>query len=172
MSFSNLQVTSGEMPEIEKVDLIPIHPDYLRSLKLMWVILLGTLLIILAIPVIFINELHSSLIISIAVLCYLIVSILTVTIGTGSFRRKSYAVREHDIIYKTGWIVQKLQVVPFNRIQHATVRVGPIDRRFGLASLTVFTAASMIDDVSIKGLPEEEAERIRQFIMEKIKPAG
>lgn len=171
MNFSNLQVTTGEMPEIEKVNLIPIHSDYLRSLRLMWSVLLGTLLIILAVPLIFISALHSPLIISVVILFYLIVSMLTVTIGTGSFRRKSYAVREHDIIYKTGWIVQKLHVVPFNRIQHASVRVGPIDRKFGLASLTLFTAASMIDDVSIKGLPEPEAEKIRQFIMGKIKPA-
>jgi membrane protein YdbS with pleckstrin-like domain len=103
-------------------------------------------------------------------LFYLIVSILTVAIGKGSFRRKSYAIREHDIIYKSGWIIQKIHAVPFNRIQHASVRVGPIDRKFGLASLTLFTAASMIDDVSIKGLQENEAERIREFIMGKIKP--
>lgn len=170
MSFSNLQVLPGEMPEIEKVNLIPIHPDYLKSLRLTWSVLLGALLILLALPIIFISELHSVLIISLVILFYLTICILTVAIGTGSFKRKSYAVREHDIIYQTGWIIRKLHVVPYNRIQHSLVREGPIDRRFGMAALTLFTAASFIKDITIMGLTAEEAEKIRQFIKQKINP--
>lgn len=170
MSFSNLAVSPDEMPKAEDLQLKPIHPDYLKSLRLTWTLALGILLILMATPFLFIDKIRDPVVISIAAVIFILITILTVAIGTGSFRRKSYAVREHDIIYRTGWIVQKLHVVPFNRIQHAAVKVGPIDRKFGLASLTVFTAASMLTDISLKGLPEQEAEKIREYIMQKIKP--
>ena len=130
MSFTNLPVDPDEMPKAEDLQLKPIHPDYLKSLRLTWTLALGILLILMVTPFLFIDKIRDPVVISIAAVIFILITILTVAIGTGSFRRKSYAVRGHDILYQTGWIVRKLHIVPFSRLQHSLVRVGPIDKRF------------------------------------------
>lgn len=84
-----------------------------------------------------------------------------------SFHCLGYAIRQKDVIYKSGWIFQETSVCPFNRIQHCSVSSGPIDRKFGLATLRVYTAATE-GDISIPGLLEAEAFSIKEFITQKI----
>ena len=86
-----------------------------------------------------------------------------------SVRHMGYALRERDILYKSGVLWRKVVVKPFNRVQHATTGSGPIDRRFGLAHLGVFTAGSPAGDV-IDGLAEDVAERLRAHIVDKLRP--
>ncbi|MEL6673419.1 MAG: PH domain-containing protein [Bacteroidota bacterium] len=83
------------------------------------------------------------------------------------FRKKAYAVRERDLIYKKGLIWQRTTTVPFTRIQHASVSEGPIEKLFGLATVKVFTAGGDSSDLSIPGLPHEAAHRMKDFVMEK-----
>lgn len=84
-----------------------------------------------------------------------------------SVPRKGYAVRERDIIYRTGVFWQTVTAVPFNRIQHVETASTPLDRRFGLASLQVYTAGSAAGDLRLHGLPAGVAERLRVFVLEQ-----
>ena len=54
--------------------------------------------------------------------------------------RRGYVVRDKDLVYKAGVLWRSVKAVPYNRVQHAETASGPLDRRFGLARLTVFTA--------------------------------
>jgi membrane protein YdbS with pleckstrin-like domain len=85
-----------------------------------------------------------------------------------SFPLAGYALREKDVVYKRGWVIQSLRICPFNRIQNCTVQSGPIERRYGLASVIVYTAGSAGADMKIHGLKSEEADRLRQFILQQI----
>ena len=82
---------------------------------------------------------------------------------------RGYAVRDKDILYKHGVWWRNIAVVPFNRVQHAVTGSAPLDRRFGLAYLTVFTAGSGGGDVSIAGLAEDVAEQLRVYIVHKLR---
>lgn len=82
--------------------------------------------------------------------------------------RRGYAVRDKDILYKSGVVWRRETVVPFNRVQHAETGSSPIDRHFGLAHLTVFTAGSAGGDLRIDGLGADLAEQLRRYIVDKL----
>ena len=56
----------------------------------------------------------------------------------------------------------------FNRIQHVERSSTPLDRRFRIANLQLYTAGGSGGDLRIQGLPERTAEKLRAFILEKI----
>lgn len=82
--------------------------------------------------------------------------------------RRGYAVREKDIAFKSGLLWRSVTVVPFNRVQHAATGSGMLDRNFGLATLTVFTAGGSGGDLHIAGLGAERAERLRAHVVAKV----
>ena len=83
--------------------------------------------------------------------------------------RRGYAVRDKDIAYKSGVLWRAETVVPYNRVQHAETGSGPIDRYFSLSRLTVFTAGTAGGDLRIDGLGEDVAERLRVFIVDRLR---
>lgn len=85
-----------------------------------------------------------------------------------AFHRRSYAVRENDLLYKRGILAIVTTVVPFNRIQHVAVHEGVFSRKWKLASLYIYTAGGSSADIKIAGLPREEAFRIKELIVAKI----
>lgn len=168
MSFSNLPITLEGLPEVQSIPFKPIHRNYLKVLRISWFIFFFLLFAGCAALIFFVDELQKALVISIASGAYLVILLATVIIGTASFKRKEYAVREKDILYRTGWIFQNLHMVPFNRMQHCVVHMGPIERKFGLASISLFTAASEGKDITIHGLTQIEAEQLKELIMQQI----
>lgn len=82
--------------------------------------------------------------------------------------RRGYVVRDKDILYKSGVFWQSVKAVPFNRVQHAVTGSTPLDRRFQLANLTVFTAGGSGGDLRISGLEAETAEWLRAAIVGRL----
>lgn len=60
-------------------------------------------------------------------------------------------------------------VVPFGRVQHIDVDQGPLERFFGIATLTVHTAGNHNASVSLPGLGEEHAREMRETIRAHIR---
>ena len=85
-----------------------------------------------------------------------------------SFRASGYALREQDLHYQTGWWWRKLRVVSFNRIQHLSLDSEFIERKYGLASLAIYTAGAGQADFKIRGLRRETALQIKELIGQKI----
>ena len=71
-----------------------------------------------------------------------------------------YAEREDDLLVRRGVLVRRTSVVPYGRMQYVDVTSGPLDRRLGLATVTMHTAAAA-SDASIPGLRADEAGRLR-----------
>lgn len=86
--------------------------------------------------------------------------------------RRGYVVRDKDILYKSGVFWQSVKAVPFNRVQHAVTGSTPLDRRFQLANLTVFTAGGSGGDLRIAGLKAETAEWLRVTIVGRLGDAA
>jgi uncharacterized protein len=78
----------------------------------------------------------------------------------GRYRAWGYAEREDDLLVRRGVLVRRLSVVPYGRMQFVDVTAGPLDRRFGLATVQLHTAAAATD-AQIPGLVPEEAARLR-----------
>ena len=170
MHFENLQVDWERVYQAETVELKPLERDYLKVLYITWGISYGVLLLALVICMVFIDELRELPWLATSIGVFLLLVLSTYVIGIKSFNRKGYAIREKDLLYRTGWIVQKLQVVPFSRIQHCVIQTGPIERKYGLAGLSIHTAASDVHDISINGLKKEDAEQLKTFILQQIEP--
>jgi len=75
-------------------------------------------------------------------------------------RSWGYAERADDLLVTRGVLRRQLVVVPYGRMQFVDVTAGPLDRRFGLATVQLHTAAAATD-ATIPGLVPEEAARLR-----------
>ncbi len=70
-----------------------------------------------------------------------------------------------------GYMFYSDTVVPFGRIQHIDVDQGPIERRYGLATLSAHTAGTHGSTITLPGLRHEDAIALRESIREHIKQA-
>jgi membrane protein YdbS with pleckstrin-like domain len=71
-----------------------------------------------------------------------------------------YLEREDDLLVRRGVLIRRTSVVPYGRMQYVDVTAGPLARRYGLAMVTLHTAAAATD-ASVPGLRAEEASRLR-----------
>ena len=76
------------------------------------------------------------------------------------FAAWGYLEREDDLLVRRGVLVRRTSVVPYGRMQYVDVTAGPLDRRMGLATVTLHTAAAATD-ASVPGLLAPEAARLR-----------
>ena len=80
-------------------------------------------------------------------------------------RRLSYRLSEQGIQIRRGVLWREVITVPRNRIQHTDVSQGPLERRFGLATLLVHTAGTEFARVALSGLENGRALAIRDHLM-------
>ena len=167
MEFKNAGIALDQLPLAEGIQWQPIDPRYRKVLWRQWLITWALLLIAAVLLVFFSTALRDILsIVSIAG-GLILLAIINWILVARSFAYKAYALREHDIFYRTGWLVQSVRVCPFNRIQHCSVDAGILERKYGLSSLSVFTAGGNEADMKIPGLPEPTATSLREFIIQK-----
>ena len=82
------------------------------------------------------------------------------------YRYWRYEIREDEVDLQHGFVVKTRQLVPMSRIQHVDTRQGPLQQRFGLASVVFFTAAGSME---IPALSRERAAGVRNRIAELAK---
>lgn len=75
-------------------------------------------------------------------------------------RAMGYAELEEELVLCRGIMFRALEVIPYGRMQQVTVSSGPLLKRYGLASVTLVTAAAGTNG-AIPGVPQAEAERLR-----------
>ena len=172
MNFTNSPINPDGLPTVEEVDFSPLERNYLTVERITLAITMGILLAIGLSLFLSIDRLHDPVIIvSAATLFGLFVAINVVAIHI-NYKYSGYAIREKDLLYRSGWLQQKTRIVLINRIQHVSVQSGPLERRFGLASVSVYTAGSAAADFTIKGIKEETAKKIKAWVSGETKEDG
>lgn len=68
-------------------------------------------------------------------------------------------------IHRGVWWRSKIRV-PRSRVQHTDVHQGPLDRRWEMADLTVFTAGTESASISLAGLPAPRALALRDALLQ------
>ncbi len=81
------------------------------------------------------------------------------------YRHVSYRVDEHGIEIRRGVFWRKVINVPRSRVQHTDVSQGPLERRYGLGTLVIYTAGTDHAKVMLGGLDHEVAMQIREHLM-------
>ena len=77
-----------------------------------------------------------------------------------TWRSWGYVEREDDLYITHGVLFRSLVAVPYGRMQLVEVASGPLERAFGLATVTLKTASAETN-ASIPGLAPDEATRLR-----------
>lgn len=167
MEYNNPHIPIAAIPQFQEITLQRVEPDYKKVLYFNWSIVFTILVGILVAVFITNKELHVWWPITLAVLAVLLGIAFTVASIEIGFKNKSWAVRDKDILFKNGWLFQSTHIIPFTKMQHCILKTGPISRRYKLASLRFMTAASHERDISINGLSQIDAEKIKGWIMEK-----
>jgi membrane protein YdbS with pleckstrin-like domain len=164
MDFSNQTVSPEDLPSIEAITFHPLEKDYLLVERISF--FLGqAIFIAIAVPVfLLVDPLQDAKVIFIVLALFLILSVLSF-VSTGlSFKFSGYALRDRDLLFRSGWLKRRIRIVVRNRIQHVSVQSGPIERKFGLSSVSIFTAGSSEADFTIKGIKEQTALGIKEWI--------
>jgi membrane protein YdbS with pleckstrin-like domain len=98
----------------------------------------------------------------------LLLGLFLAGLGWVEARRRGYALREHDLIYRRGLLVQRSRVLPVARLQHVETLSNPLERGFGLVRLVCFTAGGRGADLVLEGLPAERAEAVKQHLLARV----
>ena len=85
------------------------------------------------------------------------------------YATRGYSLIEERLRVVRGVLFHADTVVPFGRVQHIDVNQGPLERAFGLATVTVHTAGSHNASVSLPGLAHENALAMREDIRAAIR---
>lgn len=80
--------------------------------------------------------------------------------------RYGYAVSDREVRIARGVLIRSVVAIPTGRVQHVDMRQGPIEQWMGLARIQIHTASGLGGDGVIPGLELEEAERLRDRLVE------
>lgn len=168
MRFENPQIDTSDLPSVDSVEFQRLPPQALKLRTAGWCITQGILLLIV-LSVFFLGEPFKKqwpwvLIFS----AWVLQAVYFFWMARKRFYHEGYALREKDIIHTKGYWLRTELTVPYNRVQHVEIEQGPLARAFGLGSISVYTSGDSGGDLSISGIEYPEAERIKQFIAQKV----
>lgn len=163
--FSNLELDVSTLPRYEEVDLRRLSKKYLYKLQIGTGITFVVFMLGLFLAYYFLNDLRQYIL--------PIIIFFFVIFGWSFYsnfqlaKRNGYAVRERDIIYRRGFLFERITVVPFNRVQHVSVERSVLDKILKLSTLKIFTAGGSGSDVNIPGLLPTTATSLKEEISER-----
>ncbi|MBA2778505.1 PH domain-containing protein [Billgrantia kenyensis] len=170
MTFTNAALDPQRLPALREARLVPVSPRLapcqavLRSLHWLFLSALAALF----------PFLHEDLApwqpwpaVGLALL-----GLFAVGLGWCEARRRAYGLRQHDLLYRRGLLVQRLQVLPLARLQHIETLSNPVERLFGLERLVCFTAGGRGADLVIEGLSRDRAAVVRQHLLAQLERSG
>ncbi|HVD15377.1 MAG TPA: PH domain-containing protein [Actinomycetota bacterium] len=96
----------------------------------------------------------------------ILVGIATWKVPRARFRCWSYEVAPDALELRHGVLERVHSAIPYYRVQYVDINQGPIERALGLARLRVHTAAAS-SDATIPGIAADEADALRQVILER-----
>ena len=165
-NFTNETIDTSQLPKFEEVQFTDLHPHYWKVTLINCFVSILILCFGMLLGLTFIEELFGFQLQLIGITTVLIVLILL--FSRIAFRKKRFAFRNHDVLFRHGIIATNTIVIPYNRIQHVALHEGLVSRYFGLAKIEIFTAGGSSSDIEIPGIEKEQAENIKQLLMGKI----
>jgi len=88
------------------------------------------------------------------------------------YRRLRFGIDESGIAIERGIFWRSRITVPRVRIQHTDVSQGPLQRRFGVGTLKLYTAGSRYTKIELPGLAHAEAIALRDALLAKSDDSG
>lgn len=162
--FENPIVNLDEIPKSEEVSFVELHHNYGKIVKFNSAVTFVIGVAVAAVLFFSIEETEKIY----GIVAVLLLSTLLGLFPLLSYRRKKYAFRLHDVLFKKGLFYKSVHISPYIRLQHVVIRQSWLAKRLGLATLSLYTAANNHSDISIPGLTLEEAERWKSFLLNRL----
>jgi hypothetical protein len=163
--FTNQPIQIEHIPRVDFTDFLPLHIK-LKTRGLINRLIFSIILMIGPTVVYFFAPFDIFLMILIPFVIAIVIIMIWPLL---SYSKKSYLVREHDILYQSGVIWKSFKALPFNRLQHIELSRSPVDRTLGLATLIFYTAGGSYGDLRINGFTDDVANKIREQILSIMK---
>lgn len=153
----------------EEAELTKLHPNYAHSLRVRTTLMAIPFLVAALVAELVLRDkaLLPTGIVAGAVL--LIAIVLIIRIPARRYGARGYQISADRLRVVRGLLFRSDTVVPFGRVQHIDVDQGPLERFFGIATLTVHTAGNHNASVALPGLGEELAREMRETIRAHIR---
>ena len=168
--MSNQQINLEGIDRVDQLNYEPLEPKYVK------VQFIGTILvylILLLLPLIFFLTTkefeHKTFIIIAVEILILFTGAFNLWLLPKSYAYKGFAIREHDITYRSGIIFPSTVTIPFCKIQQVSIQQNPISRIFKLYSVDIVNGAQLLAETHIPGLTEQRANEIKALLVERIK---
>lgn len=167
-NFTNETINTSDLPKYEEVGFTALHANY-KKVVLLNASIFSIVVVIGCSAVVFFNQEEFTQTNLLLVSSMLVLGIILVFFfSLLSYRKKGFAFRNHDVLFRSGIIATSTMIIPYNRIQHVALHEGLISRYFGLAKIEIFTAGGHSSDIEIPGIETAQAEAIKQLLMGKI----
>ena len=93
-------------------------------------------------------------------------AVLVLVYPSARYRRLGYRAHDGGIVVRDGVFWRTESALPSVRVQHADIAQGPLQRRYGIATLKLYTAGSRFTLTELPGLEEDAARRLRDRLLE------
>lgn len=167
--MTNKQLISADIDRVENLSYTPLEKTYLKVLMVKtifsYLLLMGLALFLLLVENF--SGRYTAIVCIEGVL--LVAFIINLFLLPKAFAKKGFAVREHDITYRSGLLFPSVITLPFCKIQQVSISQNPLTRMCGLYEIDIVNGAQLLSETSIPGLTEEKANEIKAFIIESIR---
>jgi uncharacterized protein len=89
-----------------------------------------------------------------------------------AYRHLRFGVDETGIAIESGVLWRSRIALPRVRIQHTDVSQGPLERRYGIGTLKLYTAGSRHVRIELQGLNHDEALALRDALLAEGRGSG
>ena len=96
---------------------------------------------------------------------FVLVGGLGALVGRARARRTHWLLDDRGLQVRRGLVWKHELLVPRSRVQHLDIERGPIERRFGLATLVVHTAGTRLHALRQPGLRDADALALRDALL-------
>lgn len=168
MLFQNTSIDLSTLPKLDDTEMESLSPAYLKVSYLGTTIFFVILAVVLT-AIRFFAEFDIPYWVELGIVGgWLLLLLFSLWHTYENFQLQGFAIRERDLTYRSGVFFRKTTVIPYNRIQHAEVKQGPIERWFNLQGLEIYSAGGDGSDLYIPGLPANRADQLKDYIIEKV----
>lgn len=169
MQFTNTQIHTDEIPDSRDINFEFLDIKFRKSQLISVVLFYTGAMIMMVVSLLLFKEVEippSWIILVVAI--WLVLFTISIIYVIKSYHYEGYALREKDIMYKSGIFFKSVTIIPFNRVQHCEIQQGPTERYFNLGSLLLYTAGGSSSDLIIKGLIYSKAQILKEFITKNV----
>lgn len=164
--FNNNQVLISTLPDWQDVQFEQISPKYKTVVLIQYVIIISIFLAIVF-GVLWLNDDPWNVTYQIILFGGFGLLSFLMILSLFSIRYWGYAVREHDILYRSGVFSKSVRIIPFKQVQHVDIKEGALSRLFELSSIELHTAGAG-EGLKIPGITVTKVSSIQEYISQKI----